>query len=65
MIQEHNRLIDSLTQKMNLEKQKACEEEREFGRMRYQKQLERDEAEVGRSNPKSNIGISFNNKKGN
>ena len=31
---------------MNFEKQKACEEEREFARNRYQKQFERDEIEV-------------------
>jgi hypothetical protein len=28
------------------EKQKACEEEKEYARQRYQKQLERDEIEV-------------------
>jgi hypothetical protein len=31
---------------MITERQKACEEEREFARQRYQKQLERDEMEV-------------------
>ena len=36
----------ALKHTMNFEKQKACEEEREFARNRYQKQFERDEIEV-------------------
>jgi hypothetical protein len=31
---------------MLTERQRACEEEREYARLRYQKQLERDEMEV-------------------
>ena len=43
---DHQILLDVLKQSMNLEKQKACEEERDFARNRYQKQFERDEIEV-------------------
>ncbi|KAJ3032039.1 UNVERIFIED_CONTAM: hypothetical protein HDU68_008072 [Siphonaria sp. JEL0065] len=37
--------LEQLREKMIAERQKACEEEREFARQRYQKQLERDEME--------------------
>ncbi|KAJ1548663.1 hypothetical protein HK405_000925 [Cladochytrium tenue] len=39
------RQIESMRDKMIAERQKACEDEREFARQRYQKQLERDEME--------------------
>ncbi|KAJ3324883.1 Centrosomal protein of 131 kDa [Blyttiomyces sp. JEL0837] len=39
------RQIDQLRDKMIAERQRACEEEREYARQRYQKQLERDEME--------------------
>ena len=38
--------MDNLKEQFHIERQKACEEEREFARQRYQKQLERDEMEV-------------------
>lgn len=43
---DHQRQLEALKQTLNFEKQKACEEEREFARNRYQKQFERDEIEV-------------------
>ena len=49
MINEQNqRQLEQLREKWNSERQRACEEEREFSRQRYQKQLERDEMEVQR-----------------
>ncbi|KAJ3367513.1 Centrosomal protein of 131 kDa [Kappamyces sp. JEL0680] len=53
---EKNSLMESFQSQLNqlrekhvAERQKACEEEREFARQRYVKQLEREEMEVGRS----------------
>lgn len=43
---DHQRQLDGLKQTLSMEKQKACEDEREFARNRYQKQFERDEIEV-------------------
>jgi hypothetical protein len=43
---DHQRQLEALKQTQNFDKQKACEEEREFARNRYQKQFERDEIEV-------------------
>jgi hypothetical protein len=43
---DQQRQLEALKQTLNFEKQKACEEEREFARNRYQKQFERDEIEV-------------------
>lgn len=37
---------ETMRDKIVAERQRACEEEREFARQRYQKQLERDEMEV-------------------
>ncbi|TPX76631.1 hypothetical protein CcCBS67573_g02096 [Chytriomyces confervae] len=37
--------LEQLREKLTTERQKACEEEREYARQRYQKQLERDEME--------------------
>ncbi|KAJ3077106.1 hypothetical protein HDU98_008542 [Podochytrium sp. JEL0797] len=52
LIREKRQIVDSsqqqleqMREKMIAERQKACEDEREFGRHRYQKQLERDEME--------------------
>ncbi len=46
LLEEYGRQSENAREKFTLEKQKACEEEREFARNRYQKQLERDEMEV-------------------
>ena len=46
MTDEFNRQTEIARDKFAIEKQKACEEEREFARNRYQKQFERDEMEV-------------------
>lgn len=43
---QHQRQLSDLRDRIVGERQKACEEEREFARQRYQKQLERDELEV-------------------
>jgi hypothetical protein len=43
--ENHQRQIETLREKFISERQKACEEEREFARQRYIKQLERDEME--------------------
>ncbi|KAJ8328206.1 hypothetical protein QVD99_000724 [Batrachochytrium dendrobatidis] len=45
LIEQHQRQLDSLRDRSVAERQKACEDEREFGRQRYLKQLERDEME--------------------
>jgi hypothetical protein len=45
MMEQHQRQIEVLRDKHIAERQKACEEEREFARQRYIKQLERDEME--------------------
>ncbi|KAI8613879.1 hypothetical protein BC830DRAFT_430154 [Chytriomyces sp. MP71] len=50
LIREKRHMMESslqqlLREKMTTERQKACEEEREYARQRYQKQLERDEME--------------------
>ena len=45
LMEQHQRQLESLTEKNVSDRQKACEEEREFARQRYQKQLERDEME--------------------
>ncbi|KAJ3070702.1 Centrosomal protein of 131 kDa [Quaeritorhiza haematococci] len=45
LIEQHQRQMEQLRDRALAERQKACEEEREFGRQRYQKQLERDEME--------------------
>ncbi|KAI9138124.1 hypothetical protein BKA69DRAFT_819130 [Paraphysoderma sedebokerense] len=42
----HQRQMEQFRDKLIAERQKACEEEREFARQRYQKQLEREEMEV-------------------
>jgi hypothetical protein len=44
--EQHKRATENLKEQSQIERQKACEEEREFARQRYQKQLERDEMEV-------------------
>ena len=46
LLEENSRQMENLREKLAVEKQKACEEEREFARQRYQKQFERDEMEV-------------------
>jgi uncharacterized protein YjbJ (UPF0337 family) len=43
---QQQRQLSGLRDRIVGERQKACEEEREFARQRYQKQLERDEMEV-------------------
>jgi myosin heavy subunit len=45
MMEQHQRQIETLRDKHISERQKGCEEEREFARQRYIKQLERDEME--------------------
>ena len=44
--EDHHRQMEIMREKIVSERQKGCEEEREFARQRYQKQLERDELEV-------------------
>jgi hypothetical protein len=46
LLDNHARQIESLSAKHVSDRQRACEEEREFARQRYIKQLERDEMEV-------------------
>lgn len=46
LIDQHQRQLEQLRDKYISERQKACEEEREFSRQRYMKQLEREEMEV-------------------
>ncbi|KAJ3054350.1 Centrosomal protein of 131 kDa [Rhizophlyctis rosea] len=45
LMEQQQRLMDGMRDRIVAERQKACEEEREFARQRYQKQLERDEME--------------------
>lgn len=45
LFEQHQRQLERLRDKHISEAQKACEEEREFARQRYVKQLERDEME--------------------
>ncbi|KAJ3324005.1 Centrosomal protein of 131 kDa [Boothiomyces sp. JEL0866] len=45
LIEQHQRQIEQMRDKHISERQKACEEEREFSRQRYMKQLEREEME--------------------
>ncbi|KAJ3397510.1 Centrosomal protein of 131 kDa [Lobulomyces angularis] len=45
LIDQHQRQLANVRDRIVGERQKACEEEREFARQRYQKQLERDEME--------------------
>ncbi|KAJ3414955.1 Centrosomal protein of 131 kDa [Chytridiales sp. JEL 0842] len=45
MQDEMQRQLDTLRDRLTAERQKACEEEKEYARQRYQKQLERDEIE--------------------
>ncbi|KAL2916768.1 hypothetical protein HK105_203547 [Polyrhizophydium stewartii] len=43
--EQHQRQLDAIRDRSVAERQKACEDEREFARQRYLKQLERDEME--------------------
>jgi hypothetical protein len=45
MLDQHQHQMEQLRDKISSERQRACEEEREFSRQRYMKQLERDEME--------------------
>ncbi|KAJ3261606.1 Centrosomal protein of 131 kDa [Boothiomyces macroporosus] len=45
LIDQHQRQLEQIRDKYISERQKACEEEREFSRQRYMKQLEREEME--------------------
>ncbi|KAL7750185.1 hypothetical protein RI367_004358 [Sorochytrium milnesiophthora] len=45
LMDQHQRQMEHFRDKLVSERQKACEEEREFARQRYQKQLEREEME--------------------
>ncbi|KAJ3269353.1 Centrosomal protein of 131 kDa [Terramyces sp. JEL0728] len=45
LIEQHQRQLEQMRDKYISERQKACEEEREFSRQRYMKQLEREEME--------------------
>lgn len=45
LIDQHQQQLQAQADKHISERQKACEEERDFARSRYQKQLERDEME--------------------
>lgn len=46
LIEQNQRALENMRDRIISERQKACEEERNFARERYQKQLERDELEV-------------------
>ena len=46
LMEMHQIVLDQNREKYVLDRQKACEEEREFARQRYSKQLEREEMEV-------------------
>ncbi|KAJ3299847.1 Centrosomal protein of 131 kDa [Borealophlyctis nickersoniae] len=45
LIEQGQRQMETMRDRIVAERQRACEEEREFARQRYQKQLERDEME--------------------
>ncbi|KAJ3158667.1 Centrosomal protein of 131 kDa [Geranomyces michiganensis] len=45
LIEQQARQAEAMRDRVVAERQRACEEEREFARQRYQKQLERDEME--------------------
>ncbi|TPX58588.1 hypothetical protein PhCBS80983_g03012 [Powellomyces hirtus] len=45
LIEQQQRQTETMRDRVVAERQRACEEEREFARQRYQKQLERDEME--------------------
>ncbi|KAI9017173.1 hypothetical protein BC832DRAFT_10359 [Gaertneriomyces semiglobifer] len=45
LVEQQQRQMDTMRDRITAERQRACEEEREFARQRYQKQLERDEME--------------------
>jgi hypothetical protein len=45
LLDQHSRQLEALSSKHVTDRQRACEEEREFARQRYIKQLERDEME--------------------
>lgn len=45
LLDQHSRQLEALSSKHVTDRQRACEEEREFARQRYLKQLERDEME--------------------
>ncbi|KAJ3178994.1 Centrosomal protein of 131 kDa [Geranomyces variabilis] len=45
LIEQQARQTEAMRDRVVAERQRACEEEREFARQRYQKQLERDEME--------------------
>ncbi|ORX48635.1 hypothetical protein BCR36DRAFT_584197 [Piromyces finnis] len=45
ILDQHQHQMEQLRDKISSERQRACEEEREFSRQRYMKQLERDEME--------------------
>ncbi|KAJ3336674.1 Centrosomal protein of 131 kDa [Gonapodya sp. JEL0774] len=52
MNENHQRQIEQLLHRINIERQSAAEQEREFARQRYQKQLERDEMEFSQQKRK-------------
>ncbi|KXS11603.1 hypothetical protein M427DRAFT_424659 [Gonapodya prolifera JEL478] len=52
MNENHQRQIEQLMHRINIERQSAAEQEREFARQRYQKQLERDEMEFAQQKRK-------------
>ncbi|KAI8826717.1 uncharacterized protein EV422DRAFT_7602 [Fimicolochytrium jonesii] len=45
LVEQQQRQMEGMRDRIVAERQRACEEEREFSRQRYQKQLERDELE--------------------
>ena len=45
IVEQHALQLEHLRDRISIERQKAAEEEREHGRLRYQKQLEREEME--------------------
>ncbi|KAI8916179.1 hypothetical protein EDD86DRAFT_216211 [Gorgonomyces haynaldii] len=52
LMEQQQRQLEAYAEKATSDRQKACEEEREFARQRYQKQLERDEMEFAQQKRK-------------
>lgn len=63
LLDQHQRQLTNMRDRIVGERQKACEEEREFARQRYQKQLERDDLEFQQQ--KRKLLADFNEEKHN
>lgn len=57
LIEQHHAQLDQFRDKLAAERRRAAEEERDFARQRYQKQLERDEMEFQQQKRKLLIGF--------